>query len=47
MLLIIAFALFALLIAAWIAAPTVSTDRRREPAVPAGLPAMRTRSARA
>jgi hypothetical protein len=45
MLLIIAFALFALLIATWIAAPTVSTARRSEPKLPTGLPAMESPTA--
>lgn len=45
MLLIIAFALFALLIAAWIAMPTASTVEQREVSVAAGLPALGPRSA--
>ncbi len=45
MLLIIAFALFALLIAAWIAIPGTSTARRVEEPVTTGLPAMGSHSA--
>ena len=44
MLLVIAFALFLLIIAAWVVAPTASTARRPEVAVPSGLPAMGSRA---
>ena len=46
MLLILAFALFLILIAAWVLAPTEATARQHEPAAaPAGLPAMGSRAA--
>jgi hypothetical protein len=45
MLLIIAFALFLLIISAWVVAPTAAPARRQEPALPAGLPAMGSRAA--
>jgi hypothetical protein len=40
MLLLIAFVLFILLVAAWIAAPTAPAARRVDGPAPAGLPAM-------
>lgn len=46
MLLMIAFALFLLIIAAWVVAPTAATARRHEPvSAPAGVPAMGSRAA--
>ncbi len=45
MLLIIAFALFLLIIAAWVAAPTVSVARHEAPAGPVGLSPMGSRAA--
>lgn len=45
MLLIIAFALFALLIVAWIAMPAVSANSKSAEPVSAGLPAMGSHSA--
>jgi hypothetical protein len=45
--LIIAFALFALLIATWIAAPSAPSTRRNPRDAPASLPAIAPRSVRA
>ena len=44
MLLIVAFALFALLIVAWIAMPGISAAQRPDASLPPGLPALGSHS---